>query len=213
VILKAWREPKLSHTGKYWTYGDVSVEPKPLQKPHPPVWVGAGSSDSAARVGRLGLRLMLSSGARLERITPMIDAYKAGLAKGGHAFSSDNVLLSRIAHIAETRERAWEIALPHYNWFRKTVAEVSQTPGKPSNFNPTPLTPKLSGPIGSEPDDPGYLFCTPDEASRYIEDVAALGVGQVILQGNWGGIPQDAMLRSLALVGREVIPHFTSGVK
>ncbi|HLG12356.1 MAG TPA: LLM class flavin-dependent oxidoreductase [Dehalococcoidia bacterium] len=213
VILKAWREPKLNHKGRYWRYGDVSVEPKPLQKPHPPVWAGAGNKESAKKVGRLGLRLMLSSGARFESITPMIDAYKSGLAEGSHAFSSDHVLLSRITHIAETRARAWEIAGPYYNWFRKTVAEVSQTPGQPSRFNAAPLTPKLHGPIGSERDDPGFLFCTPDEASRYIEEVAALGVGQVIFQGNWGGIPQDDMVRSLTLVGREVIPRFAAGVK
>jgi alkanesulfonate monooxygenase SsuD/methylene tetrahydromethanopterin reductase-like flavin-dependent oxidoreductase (luciferase family) len=213
VILKAWRDPKLNHKGRYWRYGDVSVEPKPLQKPHPPVWAGAGNKESAKKVGRLGLRLMLSSGARFESITPMIGAYKAGLAEGGYAFSSDHVLLSRIAHIAETRARAWEIAGPHYNWFRKTVAEVSQTPGQPSRFNANPLTPKLTGPIGSEPDDPGFLFCTPDEASRYIENVQALGVGQVIFQGNWGGLPQAEMLRSLTLVGREVIPHFMAPAK
>ncbi|HWC28909.1 MAG TPA: hypothetical protein VG845_02395, partial [Dehalococcoidia bacterium] len=98
-------------------------------------------------------------------------------------------------------------------WFRKTVAEVSQQPGKTSNFDPTPLVPNLDGPIGGKPDDPGYLFCTPDEANRYIEDLAALGVGHVIFQGNWGGIPQDAMLRFLKLAGREVIPNFRSGVK
>jgi alkanesulfonate monooxygenase SsuD/methylene tetrahydromethanopterin reductase-like flavin-dependent oxidoreductase (luciferase family) len=214
VILKAWQSRgKFSHQGRYWTYNDVSVEPKPLQRPHPPVWAGAGSRQSATKVGRLGLRLMLSSGVPFAQIAPMIEAYRDGLNQGGHAFSSDHVLLSRITHIAETRKRAWEIAGPYYNWFRKTVAEVSQQPGKPSQFDPRPLTPKLNGPIGSEPDDPGYLFCTPDEASRYIEDVQALGVGHVIFQGNWGGIPQDDVVRSLTLIGREVIPHFSVAAK
>jgi alkanesulfonate monooxygenase SsuD/methylene tetrahydromethanopterin reductase-like flavin-dependent oxidoreductase (luciferase family) len=213
VILKAWRQPKLSHSGRYWIYRDVSVEPKPLQRPHPPVWAGASSKASAERAGRLGLRLMLSSGVQFDQIAPMIDAYRTGLGDGRHTFSSDHVLLSRWAHIAESRARAWEVALPYFNWFRKTVAEVSQRPGQKSNFDPSPLKPKLRGPIGSDPDDPGYLFCTPDEASRYIEDVQALGVGHVVFQSNLGGIPQEHALRSLTLIGREVIPHFSAGVK
>ncbi len=214
VILKAWREPgTFSHAGRFWTYNNVSVEPKPLQQPHPPVWAAAGSKTSATKVGRQGLRLLLSSGVRFDQIAPLIDAYRAGLAEGGHAYSSEHVLLSRITHIAETRKRAWEIAGPYYNWFRKMVAEVSPAPGQKTRFNANPLAPKLVGPIGSEADDPGFLFCAPDEASRYIEDVAALGVGHVIFQGNWGGMPQEDVVRSLTLIGRELIPHFSVSTK
>jgi alkanesulfonate monooxygenase SsuD/methylene tetrahydromethanopterin reductase-like flavin-dependent oxidoreductase (luciferase family) len=210
VVLKAWRsEGRFRHEGRYWTYRDVSVEPRPLQQPHPPLWAGAGSVESARRAGRQGLRLMLSSGVPFERIGPMVEAYRSGLTEAGHAFSPEQVLLSRIAHLEATRERAWEVALPYYNWFRKTVAEVSQTPGQPSRFDATPLRPKLEGPIGADEDDPGYLFCTPDEASRYIESLAPLGVGQVLFQSNWGGIPQADALRSIELIGQEVFPAVT----
>ena len=214
VILKSWREPgNFSYHGKFWTYNDISVEPKPLQQPHPPVWVAAGSPASATKAGRLGLRMQLSSGVPLDRVAPMIEAYRSGLEESGHAFSSENVLLSRITHIEETRKRAWEVAGPYYDWFRKMVAQVSPAPGKASNFNPNPLPPKLTGPIGSEPDDPGFLFCTPDEATRYISEVAALGVGQVIFQGNWGGMPNEDVMRSLRLLGREVLPNSVTAAK
>jgi len=214
IILTAWRAPgRFSYRGKFWSYNDISVEPKPVQKPHPPVWAAAGSPDTATKVGRLGLRMQLSSGVSFDQIPALIGAYKAGLAESGHAFSSEHVLLSRITHIAETRQRAWEIAGPYYNWFRKMVAEVSPAPGQSSGFNSNPLLPKLSGPIGSEADDPGFLFCTPDECSRYIENVAALGVGHVLFQGNWGGMPQEDVVRSLRLIGREVLPHFVTSAK
>jgi alkanesulfonate monooxygenase SsuD/methylene tetrahydromethanopterin reductase-like flavin-dependent oxidoreductase (luciferase family) len=213
-ILKAWREPgAFSFKGKHWTFNDIAVQPRPLQTPHPPVWVAAGRPDTATRVGRLGLRLQMSSGAPLQEVPSFIDSYRAGLAEGGFAFDPEHVMLSRIAHIAESRERAWEIAGPHYHWFRKTLAETSTSPSRPVPEETKVIVPNLAGPIGSEPDDPGYLFCTPDEANRVIEDVGRMGVGHVIFQGNWGGIPHDAMLRHLRLIGREVIPHFRVGVK
>jgi alkanesulfonate monooxygenase SsuD/methylene tetrahydromethanopterin reductase-like flavin-dependent oxidoreductase (luciferase family) len=213
-ILKAWRtEGPFTFAGKYSTFNDIAVQPRPVQQPHPPVWVAAGSPDSARRVGRLGLNLQMSSAAPLHRVPDFIAAYHEGLAENGYAFDSSHVMLSRIAHIAETRERAWEIGGPYYHWFRKMLAETSTSPARPVPAEVKPIPPKLSGPIGSEPDDPGYLFCTPDEANRVIEDVAAMGVGHVIFQGNWGGIPQDAMERHLRLIGREMLPHFSTGVK
>lgn len=214
VILKAWREPgRFTHEGRFWRYDDISVEPKPVQTPHPPVWAAAGSPESATKVGRLGLRMQLSSGVSFQRVPAMVEAYRAGLAEAGHAFSSDNVLLSRITHVEETREKAWEVATPYYDWFRKMVATVTPAPGRASPFSTEPLQPRLSGPVGHSDGDPGFFFCTPDEACRAIEEIGAMGVGQVIFQGNWGGMPQPDVMRSLELIGRYVVPHFAAGVK
>ena len=214
VILKAWREPgQFTHHGRFWRYNEISVEPKPLQTPHPPVWVAAGSVESATKAGRKGLRLQLASGVSFERIPALIEAYQSGLCKGGHSFSSENVLLSRVTHIETTRARAWDIALPYYEWFRRMVAQVSPAPGRASPFNSEPLTPRLEGPVGHQPGDPGLFFCTPDECCAALEEIGAMGVGQVIFQGNWGGMPQEDVLRSLDLIGREVVPHFSAAVK
>jgi alkanesulfonate monooxygenase SsuD/methylene tetrahydromethanopterin reductase-like flavin-dependent oxidoreductase (luciferase family) len=214
VILKAWREPsRFTHHGRFWRYNDISVEPKPAQKPHPPVWVAAGSPESAAKAGRLGLRMQLSSGVPFERVPALIEAYKAGLSENRHTFSSNHVLLSRVTHIEETRAKAWEVATPYYDWFRKMVAEVTPAPGRATPFNTDPLKPNLTEPIGRAPGDPGFFFCTPDECCRAIEDIAAMGVGHVVFQGNWGGMPQADVMRSIELIGREVVPHFASGVK
>ena len=213
-ILKAWRnDGPFTFEGKYFTFNDIAVQPRPMQQPHPPVWLAAGSPDSARRVGRMGLNLQMSSGAPLRKVPEFLAAFREGLSECGHAFDSSKVMLARIAHIAETRARAWEIAEPHYFWFRKTLAETSTSPTRPVPHETKHIVPKLSGPIGSEADDPGYLFCTPDEANRVIEDVAAMGVGHVIFQSNWGGIAQDAMERHLRLAGREILPHFHVGVK
>jgi alkanesulfonate monooxygenase SsuD/methylene tetrahydromethanopterin reductase-like flavin-dependent oxidoreductase (luciferase family) len=46
-LRKAWTSGgRFSHHGKYWDYDDVVIEPAPVQKPHPPLWVGAQSPSS-----------------------------------------------------------------------------------------------------------------------------------------------------------------------
>src|SRR5438034_5006314 len=46
VILKAWTQDRFSHSGKYFTFNDMIVVPRPYQKPHPPIWMAATTQDT-----------------------------------------------------------------------------------------------------------------------------------------------------------------------
>ena len=58
IIRKAWTTPhdknggRFSHHGERWHYDKIVVEPEPLQRPHPPLWLAAGSQDSIKRAAR-----------------------------------------------------------------------------------------------------------------------------------------------------------------
>jgi alkanesulfonate monooxygenase SsuD/methylene tetrahydromethanopterin reductase-like flavin-dependent oxidoreductase (luciferase family) len=60
VILKAWtsNEP-FSHQGHYWQFDQVVVAPPTAQRPHPPIWMGAGGESSVRRVAERGYNLLL----------------------------------------------------------------------------------------------------------------------------------------------------------
>ena len=60
VICKAWTSPgRFSYQGKRWRFDDVVVEPSPIQQPHPPFWLGAGSAELIRRAAREGYNLLL----------------------------------------------------------------------------------------------------------------------------------------------------------
>src|SRR5438552_390998 len=78
-LRKAWTtDGRFSHHGKYWHYEDIVVEPAPVQKPHPPFWIGAASPNSiraAAAQGHhpphqaaAGRRCRIRDGDRLRRL-------------------------------------------------------------------------------------------------------------------------------------------------
>ena len=68
VILKCWTsEQRFSHRGKYWTFNDIIVEPPPARKPHPVVWMGAGSDRSIRDVANRGFNLLLGQSQRPSR--------------------------------------------------------------------------------------------------------------------------------------------------
>ena len=54
-VMKAlWTEPKANYTGTFWQLEDAAMEPKPVQKPHPPIWFGARSESALRRAVRHG---------------------------------------------------------------------------------------------------------------------------------------------------------------
>ena len=54
LIKKLWTEDKVSYSGRFWQMNDVSLAPKPLQVPHPPIWFGARAAPALQRAVRLG---------------------------------------------------------------------------------------------------------------------------------------------------------------
>ena len=55
ALMKAlWTEPRVTFDGEFWQLNDAAMEPKPAQKPHPPVWFGASTEPALRRAVRLG---------------------------------------------------------------------------------------------------------------------------------------------------------------
>ena len=58
IVLASWRQERMSYQGRFWKYDGVEVLPKPLQSPHPPVWLAATSPDSIRRAGEGGYDIL-----------------------------------------------------------------------------------------------------------------------------------------------------------
>src|SRR5205823_301296 len=58
IIVKAWTNEGFSHDGRFWQYEDVALYPRPVQRPHPPLWVAGHSPESFGWAGRHGCNVM-----------------------------------------------------------------------------------------------------------------------------------------------------------
>src|SRR4029077_8372125 len=73
VMTRAWTtRQRFSHQGRFWHFEDIVVEPPPAQKPHPPLWVAAGSEHSIRRAAARGFNLILDQYASAEQIAERI---------------------------------------------------------------------------------------------------------------------------------------------
>jgi probable F420-dependent oxidoreductase len=103
VIRRAWTTERFSYAGKRYRYEDVGVYPKPLQQPHPPLWMAAWSTEGARRAGRLGDAYVTDPIQDLNATRAFGDAYRAAAADQGRAA---DVVIMRELLCAPTRSEA-----------------------------------------------------------------------------------------------------------
>src|SRR4029077_1487884 len=78
LMIRAWTtRERFSHRGRFWNFADIVVEPPPAQKPHPPLWVAAGSAASIRRAAARGFNLILDQYAGAQALGERIAIYKA----------------------------------------------------------------------------------------------------------------------------------------
>jgi alkanesulfonate monooxygenase SsuD/methylene tetrahydromethanopterin reductase-like flavin-dependent oxidoreductase (luciferase family) len=195
VLLKAWTsDAPWSHRGKYWQFDNVVVEPPTAQKPHPPLWMGAGRPASIKKVAELGFNLLLDQFAPVDQIGERIALFKAELQARGRPFDPLRVAVTRSIHVAMTaaeRQKALETRMAA----RRRVARLAQTPDGQNKASILSYADTL------EAAEAGALYGTPDEIAVKLQALRDAGADYVLLNSA-GGIDT---LRSFA---RELMPAF-----
>ena len=125
VIVKSWTsKQRFSHHGKYWNFEDIIVEPPTAQKPHPPIWMGAGSPDSIRQVAARGFNLLLDQFASFETVAERIAIFKAAVEERGRVFDPLEVGVARAFYVARDAADK-EIALERRMEAQRRLAAIS----------------------------------------------------------------------------------------
>lgn len=203
VIRTAWTtEGRFSHHGKYWTFEDVVVEPRPLQEPHPPIWIGAAGADSIRQAAEQGYKLFLDQVASFETIAERAALYRDTKTARGEPFSPNDIAVARTIHFAANQAEREAHYAKRAAAFQR-LNEVSLSPAARAGAND--VTTRLSPPGGADPRraaEDAAIIGNPDECIERIRRLEAAGIGQVML------IDFEGSLDTLRTFAREVMPAF-----
>jgi probable F420-dependent oxidoreductase len=84
ALMKAlWTEPAVTFDGEFWQLKDAAMEPKPAQKPHPPVWFGANGEAALRRAARLGDGFFGAGATPTATFADQVPVVRAALAEAG----------------------------------------------------------------------------------------------------------------------------------
>jgi alkanesulfonate monooxygenase SsuD/methylene tetrahydromethanopterin reductase-like flavin-dependent oxidoreductase (luciferase family) len=199
VIVKSWTsKQRFSHHGKYWKFEDIIVEPPTAQKPHPPIWMGAGSPDSIKQVAARGYNLLLDQFASFDTVAERIAIYKAALEQHGRVFDPKNVGVARAFYVAKDAADK-EAALQRRMEAQRRLEAISSAPGVKNTAS------IMTYSDTREASEESALYGNPDEIAVKLDNLRRLGVEYVLLNG--GGLIGHAS-DSLRRFAREVMPHF-----
>src|SRR5206468_8271909 len=110
VIKRLWTEDRVTHHGRFHQLDAIHLTPRPVQQPHPPIWIAAVlSEESFAAAGRQGYHLMLVPFAgSLDRTAALLKAYTDAWAEASREPGAWRVQVSLHAYVAESHSAAVE---------------------------------------------------------------------------------------------------------
>lgn len=213
VLVKAMSDDRLQHDGPVWKIPEVEIVPKPIQKPHLPLSVAASSAQSHKMAGEYGIgALCFESYFGFDYLQECIDAYQEGLAAGTNKARRRTELMGlyvATAFCAETREEAIEVArdvaFRYYHFILNLYAPL----GKEESYEY--LDDKITRLIDNKDnidfllnETPSVMIGTPDDFIKRSRDLEERGVDELLLRID--GVPHEDIMRSIKLIGEEVIP-------
>jgi len=201
VIKQLWTQEEMEFNGKYYRVPRVRPTAKTVQRPHPPIWVGAGVDAAVRRVAQRGYTWLIHPprGA-LSEIAAQVGMYRDVLKQHGHALPA--VQPMRLdAYLAENSDAAWKQAEALFEWHYGVLHQWGvESEHKPGD---------APGKSFREAAGDRYVIGTPDDAIKTFEWCEReLGVNFIIVRLNYVGMSFEDKMRQIRLFGEGVVPHF-----
>jgi len=116
AVLAAWRQERATFHGRYVSFDDVEVLPKPLQRPHPPVWIGASSLEAIEWSAEHGHSVLMDPHSTHAEIATKRRRFDEVLLANGHEPRGRDIPIARQIALARDDAAARNVALRGAGW-------------------------------------------------------------------------------------------------
>ena len=213
VILKAWTTEQFSFEGKYYNYKDLYVRPKPVQTPHPPIWVGVTSAETFPLIGRMGYPIIINPSRvfALADLASYIEQFRQAWQEAGHAGKA-KVGLRVPVYVAETAETAYSepqaSAMTSVRGLGERVAGSASRAGTTGDWGAQ--AERIRAMTYDDWLRDKVIFGTPDAVVERIHQLTEdLQLDQVLYEINFGRqLPCELQVKNLRMISDKVLPRF-----
>jgi alkanesulfonate monooxygenase SsuD/methylene tetrahydromethanopterin reductase-like flavin-dependent oxidoreductase (luciferase family) len=206
LVLQAWQSERLTYHGKYHHFDDVEVLPKPVQQPHPPVWLASTSLDAVTWSAQNGFTILMDPHASHADIAIKRALYQRELEKAGYSMSGREIPMARNIALGKTQEEAEQVARNGAKFMFGSYLQPGIGSARPAAQKTTPAN--------ALPDAEG---AESDPVERYIIEVVICGTPEKViddLQELQETLPLDYLMcaplshSSFEMFSEKVLPHF-----
>ncbi len=213
AIKGLWTTSNYSFNGEYVKIDKANLVPRPLQQPHPPIYIAATRTPTtlqflASSGHPLIIGVVLDTVDALDLCRRFVDLS----AKAGHNVPMSEIPFSRYVFVAETEEQAKSDTEAALNWtldmiqWRRFFAEGSEVNEKLEDWRNT---------RSEKPPSFDYLYekrgimGTPEQCVAQIKELQQQGIEHLFCNFSFGGMDHGKVTRSMELFSNEVMPHFS----
>lgn len=199
AIRRLWTEDVVDMAGSHFTLERASAPTRPLQKPHPPIWIGANADPAIRRAARLGDCWYVNPHNRIDTIVRQVEVYKRALDEQGKPFPRE-FPARREVFVAGSREEALRRCAPFLGAKYEAYRRWGQGDAMPADDND----------LGADFDDltrDRFLLGSSEEvAGQMIALNRATGINHLVMSVQWPGMPQTMALDQLHALAEDVFP-------
>jgi alkanesulfonate monooxygenase SsuD/methylene tetrahydromethanopterin reductase-like flavin-dependent oxidoreductase (luciferase family) len=199
VIIKAWSKERFSHAGKFWKFEEITLYPRPVQRPHPPIWVAGTSAETLGWAGRKGYDIMTVGHPHPpDTVRAGIEAWREGLKMSGFDPEKKRCQFHIRTFVDENAKRAHEVATKAITRYDAISRIGRREDAKPKSTD-------WEGMLASGRN----LYGNPEQCIQIIHNSMKHYSFNVLTNTfNFGGIPHDMIKKSMRLFAKEVMPAF-----
>lgn len=218
LIIRAWTEPgPFEFVGKHYHFKYVNPWPLPYQKPHPPIWVPSqGSKDTIEWAARMKYTYCQTL-SPIKSVAKVFDGYRASAEKFGYTASPDQLAWSMSMFIAETDEKAREMAKPHIEALVNQLLSIPIQMLLPPGYTSPESLKKIaeSGVVGHHKtidnliEEGVVIIGSPETAREKLEEFSELaGFGNILVKTQFGTMLTEMARENIEAIAREILPKF-----
>lgn len=215
LVVKTWTTPgPFRWEGKHFQIRVVNPWVLPLQKPHPPIWIpGVSSPETIIWAAQHGYPY-IALGTDLEATIRIRKLYETTAREAGFSMTPDHFGYVIRCNVQDTDENAYEVG-KHFQWQRGSFTGVgaphwAAPPGYSSRVKNPPaasLATRQAQDYDAQVKSLGMVVGNPNTAIRNLKTMLdRTHPSWIIFWTREGTMPHDQAMRSLELLGREVIP-------
>jgi alkanesulfonate monooxygenase SsuD/methylene tetrahydromethanopterin reductase-like flavin-dependent oxidoreductase (luciferase family) len=205
ALKRLWTEDTVSMQASHFDLLDASCSPKPLQNPHPPIWIGANANVAIKRAARLGDCWYINPHNKISTIKEQMEVYKRALDEAGKPFP-DEQPMRREVFVAETREDALRLAGPYIK--KKYDAYDKWGQGDQMPEGDGDLAAAFNELAGDR-----FIIGSPDDVTEQIVNLhKEIGMNHLIMSIQWADMPHSLTLDTMALLSERVFPQVQQAI-
>ena len=198
LVLRLWNGEAVSHHSEVCRLDNVTMNLRPVQKPHPPIWFAANNDAAVKRAARLGDNWFVNPHSTLATIRRQMGLYREELARVGKPFPAELPAVKEV-FCAKDRATALELGGPYLSGKYRDYAKWGQDQAMPADET-----------FDLEFDEllrDRFVLGSPEECYEQLRPYwEELGVSHLVLRTHWAGMPVETALSSMELISSELMP-------